>query len=205
MEKYEYFKKELSYIKNDKIRNSCKTMINLLPDYFFEIPASSTGKYHPEFSLGERGLVRHVKAAVRIAKDLLDNPTIGSKYTDLEKDLMIMTLILHDGLKSGLKHNRYTQFNHPTLIKNYIIENKDKLELSEKELNFVCKAIEAHMGPWNKDYDGNEVLPVPKTKYESFVHMCDYLASRKYLNINFDSNDNILECQQKKVDKIRSL
>ncbi len=193
MEKFEYFKKELTYIKNEKIRNSCKTMVNLLPDYFFEIPASSTGKYHPEFTLGVGGLVRHVKAAVRIAKDLLDNPIIGDKYKDDEKDLMLMALILHDGLKSGLTHNRYTQFDHPTLIKNYIMDNKDKLELSDSELKFIGKVIEAHMGPWNTDYNGNVLLPVPKTKYENFVHMCDYLASRKYLNIKFDNDNNIIE------------
>ena len=193
MEKYEYFKRELNYIKNSKIRNSCKTMINLLPDYFFMIPASSTGKYHPEFSLGDRGLVRHVKAAVKLAYDLLADPSIGDKYASDEKDLMIMTLILHDGLKSGLEHNKYTQANHPTLIKNYIIENKDKLELTDSEIKFVCKAIESHMGPWNTDYQGVEILPIPKTKYENFVHMCDYLASRKYLDIKFDSNDNIIE------------
>ncbi len=193
MEKVDYFKKELNYIKNPKIRNSCKTMIELLPDYFFEIPASSTGKYHPEFTLGTAGLVRHVKAAVIIARDLLENPAIGDKYTRDEKDLMLMALILHDGLKSGLTHNRYTQFDHPTLIKNYIMDNKDKLELTDAELKFVGKVIESHMGPWNKDYNGNEVLPVPKTKYENFVHMCDYLASRKYLNIKFDNNNEIIE------------
>lgn len=189
MEKYEHFNKELNYIKNKNIKESCKTMINLLPDYFFTIPASSTGKYHPEFTLGDGGLIRHVKAAVKIAKDLLDNPCIGDKYTDDEKDLMIMTLILHDGLKSGLEHNKYTQFNHPTLIKNYILENKDKLKLTDKEINFVCKAIESHMGPWNTNSYTNDVLPIPKTKYESFVHMCDYLASRKYLNIKFVDNE----------------
>ena len=192
MDKINYFQKELTYIKNERIRNSCKTMISLLPNYFFEIPASSTGKYHPEFTLGEAGLVRHVKAAVMIAKDLLDNPCIGSKYTSDEKDLMLMALMLHDGLKSGLTHNRYTQFDHPTLIKNYIMDNKDKLELTPDELKFVGRVIESHMGPWNKDYNGNEVLPVPKTKYENFVHMCDYLASRKYLNIKFDSNNDII-------------
>lgn len=192
MEKVDYFKKELSYIKESRIKESCMTMISLLPDYFFQIPASSTGKYHPEFTLGEGGLVRHVKAAVMIAKDLLDNPLIGDKYTSCEKDLMLMALILHDGLKSGMTHNRYTQFDHPILIKNYIIDNKDKLSLSDKELEFIGSVISAHMGPWNKDYNGNEVLPVPKTKYENFVHMCDYLASRKYLNIKFDNNNDII-------------
>ena len=192
MEKKDYFKKELSYIKNKNIKESCEVMINLLPDYFFTIPASSTGKYHPKFTLGDGGLVRHVKAAVLIAKDLLDNPTIGDKYTSDEKDLMIMTLILHDGLKSGLTHNRYTQVDHPTLIKNYILDNKDKLKLSDSELKFVARAIESHMGPWNTDYNGNEILPKTKTKYQNFVHMCDYLASRKYLNIEFDNNNDII-------------
>ena len=45
------------------------------------------------------------------------------------------------------------------------------------------------MGPWTKDYKGNEVLPKPVNKYQKFVHMCDYLASRKFLNINFKENE----------------
>ena len=192
MEKRDYFKKELEFIKDNKIKNSCLTMIELLPDYFFEIPASSTGKYHPEFTLGKAGLVRHVKAAVRIGYELLMDPVIGDKYTSHEKDLMLMSLILHDGLKSGLEHNRYTQVDHPTLIKNYIVANKDKLELTDEDITFIGKVIESHMGPWNKDYDGNPILPVPKTKYESFVHMCDYLASRKFLNVKFDNNNDII-------------
>ena len=51
--------------------------------------------------------------------------------------------------------------------------------------SFIGKVIESHMGPWNTDYNGNEVLPKPKTKYENFVHMCDYLSSKKFLNVNF--------------------
>ena len=187
--KHEVFKKELDYIKDERIRKSCSTILDILPDYFYEIPASSTGKYHPSFSLGDGGLVRHVKVAVRIAKELLDNPCIGNKYNQNEKDMMIMTLILHDGLKSGLVHNRYTQANHPTLIKNFVIENKDKIELTEKELDFFAHAVESHMGYWNTDYDGNEILPRPKTKYENFVHMCDFLSSKRFLDVKFENNE----------------
>ena len=89
--KHEVFRRELDYIKDDRIRKACETVLDMLPDYFYEIPASSTGKYHPEFSLGTGGLVRHVKVAVRIAKELLDNPCIGDKYTDNEKDIMIFS------------------------------------------------------------------------------------------------------------------
>ena len=187
--KHEVFNKELSYIKDERIRSSCATILDMLPDYFYEIPASSTGKYHPAFSLGEGGLVRHVKVATRLAKELLDNPCIGDKYTSNEKDLMLMTLILHDGLKSGLNHSKYTQANHPTLIKNFVLENKDKISLTDSELDLFAHAVESHMGPWNTDFDGNEILPKPKTKYENFVHMCDFLSSKKFLNVNFDNNE----------------
>jgi len=55
MNKVEIFKKELSYIKNSKYLESAKVMLELLPDYFFSIPASSTGKYHPSFAQGDMG------------------------------------------------------------------------------------------------------------------------------------------------------
>ena len=185
------FSKELEYIKSEKIKNACQKMIELLPDYFFEVPASSTGKYHPEYALGEGGLLRHTKAAVRIAYELLNDPCIGDKYTQDEKDLMIMALILHDGLKSGLNHEKYTRFDHPILIADYIMDNEEELGLEVEEIEFLCDAVKTHMGSWTTDYDGVEVLEKPKTKYQKFVHMCDYLASRKCLLVPFDKNDDI--------------
>ena len=185
------FSKELEYIKSEKIKNACQKMIELLPDYFFEVPASSTGKYHPEYALGEGGLLRHTKAAVRIAYELLNDPCIGDKYTQDEKDLMIMALILHDGLKSGLNHEKYTRFDHAILIADYIMDNEEELGLEVEEIEFLSDAVKTHMGSWTTDYDGVEVLEKPKTKYQNFVHMCDYLASRKCLLVPFDKNDDI--------------
>lgn len=188
MEKEKYFEREYSYIKDAKKREDIKCLVNGLPDYFFEIPAASTGKYHPEFANTEHGLVKHTKVAVRMAKELLDNPGLNN-FTDDEKDLIIMALILHDGLKSGKTKEKYTRFDHPLLAVSYIKDNKDKLSLSEEEIELICSMISSHMGIWNKDFDGNEVLPVPKTKYERFVHMCDYLASRKVFDVKFNGID----------------
>ena len=102
---------------------------------------------------------------------------------------MIFALVLHDGLKSGLIKEEYTKVDHPILISNYIKENKDKLTLTDNEIEFICNVIESHMGPWNTDYKGNEVLPKPINKYQRFVHMCDFLASRKFLDAKFTNND----------------
>ena len=188
--KTECFKEEINYIKNKDYIEDFKTLIDLIPDYFFEVPASSTGKYHPKFSLGDGGLLRHTKAAVRIAYELLNDPCIGDKYKDNEKDLMLIALTMHDSVKSGIPKEQYTRFDHPLLASKLIKENKDKLKyMKESEIKLICRVIESHMGPWNTHpYTKEEVLPIPKDKYENFVHMCDYLASRKFLEVAFEDN-----------------
>lgn len=191
MNKAEIFKKELSYIKNNKYKEEAKKLIELLPDYFFEIPASSTGKYHPKFAQGEGGLVRHTKVAVRMCFELSNNNSIGYSFTDDEKDLMLIALIMHDGVKSGIPKEKYTRVDHPLLAANLIKENKEKLNFTEGEIKFITSVIETHMGEWNKDFNGNEVLPVPKNKYQRFVHMCDFLASKKFIEVPF-VNDEII-------------
>lgn len=188
MEKIEYFNKEYEYIKNDKKKNDIRYLVSKLPDYFFEIPASSTGKYHPDFASTSHGLVKHTKVAVRIAKELLDNPGLNN-FTDDEKDIIIMALILHDGCKSGMVKEKYTRFDHPLIICDLINENRSKLSLNDGEVNLLTKIISSHMGIWNKDYNGNEVLPIPKDKYQRFVHLCDYLSSKKFIDVKFDGID----------------
>ena len=189
---HEKFNKEINYIKNDRIKNSLIIMLDRLPDYFYHVPASSTGKYHPSFSLGEGGLLRHTKAAVRIAYELFNDESINN-FTQDEKDLIIFSLTLHDGLKSGMEHSKYTKVEHPLLAAKYVKDNTKNLGMSDEDIEFICNVISSHMGAWNKDFDGNEVLPIPKNKYQNFVHMCDYLASRKVIKLDFDENNNIVE------------
>ena len=190
MSKIDIFEKEISYIKDSKKREDIKTLLCLLPDYFYEVPASSTGKYHPDFALGDGGLVRHTKVAVRMAIELLNNNSVGMKFSDGDKDLIIMALILHDGVKSGMEHSKYTKFDHPLLVSKLIMENKDKISLEIDDLRKLCSMIESHMGEWTVDpYTKEDVLPKPKNAEQRFVHMCDYLASRKFIDVKFIDND----------------
>ena len=191
MDKEEMFLDELSYIENEDYSDALLNIINMLPDYWFHEAASSTGKYHPEYALGEGGLLRHSKAAMRIGFELLSNPAIGGKYTQREKDLMLMALLVHDGLKLGIPQGKYTRFDHPILMADFVVKNKDEIGLNEEDALFMSDVIKTHMGVWTKDYDGNEVLEAPKTKYQNFVHMCDFLASRKCLQVPFDKDNKI--------------
>ena len=191
MEKEEMFLDELSYIENEDYSDALLNIINMLPDYWFHEAASSTGKYHPEYALGEGGLLRHSKAAMRIGFELLSNPAIGGKYTHREKDLMLMALLVHDGLKLGIPQEKYTRFDHPILMANFILENQEEIGLTKEDATFMAEVIKTHMGPWITDYNGNDVLEKPQTKYQTFVHMCDFLASRKCILVPFDKNNNI--------------
>ena len=189
MDREELFLDELGYIKDEELAEALLNIINLLPEYWLEEAASSTGKYHPEYALGKGGLLRHSKAAMRIGYELLNNPCIGDKYTDREKDLMLMSLLVHDGLKLGLPQEKYTRFDHPILMGKFILDNMKEIGLNKEDANFMNDVIKTHMGPWTTDYDGNEVLEKPKTKYQNFVHMCDFLASRKCILVPFEDNN----------------
>lgn len=189
MSKSEIFTKEISYIKDESYKENIKKLIELLPDYFFEVAASSTGKYHPKYALGDGGLVRHTKAAVRIAHELLENKSVSGNFNEREKDLMIMALIMHDGFKHGLKKSTYTVFDHPLVVANFIKDNKDKLTLNDEDINFIAEVISSHMGEWNTNPYSDVILPIPKNRYQKFVHMCDFLASKKFINMDFVGND----------------
>ena len=64
--KSELFKNELKTITSDDIRDFAKVVLDDAPDYFFKVAASSTGKYHQAYALGDGGLMRHTKAVLRI-------------------------------------------------------------------------------------------------------------------------------------------
>ena len=106
------FEEELTLIKNDEIREITARLLDGAPEYFWHVAASSSGKYHPAYALGEGGLVRHVKAAVRFANHLF----VINDFTEKEQDYIISALLLHDILKHGKDGDvGHTVFEHPIL------------------------------------------------------------------------------------------
>ena len=192
-DKIKVFEVEFKYIKDDDIRKDAEYLISNLPDYYFEVDASSTGKYHPKYAQGPGGLSRHVKSAVKMANSLLSDPAIGGVYSTRDQDLIYLALLIHDGLKYGKVKEQYTRFDHPILISDFVEENKDKLKMTDEDRKKVRGAVASHMGPWNTNSYSDVILPIPKAPMEKFVHMCDYLASRRFIVLEFDENDNVID------------
>lgn len=199
----EHFEQELAYIVNDDLRKIVAETLNQSPECIVHIPASSSGRYHPVYSLGEGGLMRHVKAAVGIAHCMIEteifkNLTMGvNVYSDemlaFYKDAAYAALILHDCCKPDDTEKHGTRFDHPLLAANLFKEvtkkhiNQSNMIYMKNVVPMVYGAIASHMGQWNTaPYAKDIVLPKPKSGVEQFVHMCDYLGSRKFLTFEFD-------------------
>lgn len=171
---------EINLIDNYELKSFVAHCVCEAPDYFFTMPASTTGKYHPEYSLGEGGLVRHTQAAVKIAADLLSL----EQYKKLNKDTIIAALILHDSIKKGFDGSKYTAFSHPLDASEFLAKqaSKRKFKGISEQVDNVRRLIESHMGQWNEDKRSPGItLPKPLLEDEKLVHLCDYLASRRYI------------------------
>lgn len=179
----------LCTIENDDIKEFALKVLDDLPEYIWSVPASSTGKYHPAYSLGEGGLMRHQIAVVRFLNFFFELEQYSSKLTSREMDLMRVAALVHDGMKSGTMEqfaaSKYTKFEHPILMANKIREYKG--ELPDEELELIAEAISKHMGAWNTDKKSDLVLPKPNDKFSRMLHVADYLASRKSLTVDFEN------------------
>ena len=186
------FKGSFQLINNLQVRKFAQWITRNAPDYFFEIPASSTGKYHPKYSLKDGGLVLHTLSTIIFANHLF--PLYN--FNQLEQDLIIASLIMHDMAKNGIEiengkvvqESNYTVAKHPIAICEYVEYLYKTSDEVDDDIIFIFKEgywdiikgnIQSHMGQWNKDRSGKEILPLPATREQFFVHQCDYLASRK--------------------------
>lgn len=171
-------------IDNLEVRHVVTTFLEQVPEYFWHMPASTTGKYHPAYALGEGGVVRHTKAAFYIAEELF----VINDFSDYEKDIIRAAILLHDTFKKGWPEQQYTVADHPVIAAKKLVEcfaegTREEIVVSRD----IAWLIYTHMGQWNKRPDGTEFAPVPETKLQRFVAMCDYLASRKCIEFNFDA------------------
>ena len=172
---------EVAQIDDDKIREFVKmTLDNVDPIHRLK-PASSTGKYHPKFASGEGGLIRHIKVVVRNVLELIRaTPAVES-----EKDELIAAAIIHDMWKypEGRDHE-FTAFDHPALGAKWCIDHG---------FETIGRLVAAHQGIWttSRQMPGFE-NEQPRKFDEWLLHYSDLMASRAYLDCNFDDMGDLV-------------
>lgn len=175
------FRKELDLITDERIKAFVAWyLVSRTPSYFWKIGASSSGKYHPPFSQGEGGLVRHTKAVVYFCDELL-RMSQWAYMTDCRKNYAYAACILHDTIKYGFEEeiNKDEYRNHAENAAANI--EAAWMEYYEERAPYeLVQAVRSHMGQWSSERDDRPFTPIDR-----LVHMADYIASRPMItNLN---------------------
>ena len=174
MEKAKYFEREINLIQNEDYRMFVAYYLkHYCPEYFWEIGASSSGKYHPQFSQGKGGLVRHTKAVVMFAEELLRMSSymyMSEEY----KDYVIMACIVHDTCKYGM-----SEFDKAKAIYTYLGENVEYVnDDSENQKKVIMKTHYLY-----------EAICKKKTNCDGFANAFSLLCSMNGIK-NFEKMDD---------------
>lgn len=175
-----HFTNELNMIVDTELRGFVAWYLEYrTPAYFWTSGASSSGKFHPKFSQGVGGLVRHTKAAVMFADELLRLNTYAY-MPQMFKDYAIAAILMHDTRKYGdgdeIDKTQY-QAHGPNGAAAVSSAWKEYfMDWPTPEL--LILAIASHMGQWEPDKDFR-----PFTQIDRLVHLADYLSSRAFLDI----------------------
>ena len=178
-EKISCFAFELSEIKDENLKKFLTIILEGTGDWFYHDPASTSGKYHPKYALGDGGLMRHTRAVAYWTKELYRTELFD--VNERQAELLYVAAILHDIRKHTAtggyiqKHARAgydlilaTQAEHPEL-------------LSKEEAQYMSDAVSTHMGVWGVK-DGERK---PTSDAEKLLHIADYSASRKEIIMEF--------------------
>lgn len=174
------FINEIGDIKDADLKAFATELIANADDYFFVVPASSSGKYHPPFDLGDGGLVRHTRLVAYMARSLAESYC----FSDYDTDCLIVAALAHDIKKQGNGDTGHTVWDHPILAMHYVQEiyGKTNFNVPADTIEKISNAVSSHMGKWGNEprfCKGNTPLPMPVTEFDKALQAADYVASRK--------------------------
>lgn len=157
---------EINAIYCEDVRDATIRMfLDGVPEYFWERPSSSTGKYHSPDERGKHGNWIHTKRVFVAYTNISDSYVEGGELTDYHRECGKAAALLHDTLKYGWPSdgNDHTVNDHDIIAANvaeHISEAPDE----------VVSLIDSHMGPWGEG-------PLPETTNEWVFHTADKSAS----------------------------
>lgn len=185
---------EVSLIQDEGIRSFTQYVLDRAPNYFWTVPSSSTGKYHPRQSNGIGGLIRHVRSMVYFAGILCRAYSVEGK----EKDIVISACILHDLLKYGDPMQKHTTKTHDKEGADYVFKlgvsyctEVEQPVVTKQTVLDICKAIAYHMGQWTSD-NRKKMFPEEYTRTELIVHLADMVSAGNQVNLDFLENKSYI-------------
>ena len=183
-QKIAVFRPCLEKFETEEMRLYCEDMIKQIPDYIFEMPSSTSGKYHNQTQCLPHGQIYHVVMFAEIMNYRLSLKGNKEKFkSPTQRDAMRCTPIFHDALKCGLNGSTFSVHEHPMLAGQWVRETKVEHDIDDKIKEAIARMCERHSGEWTTSKKSSIVLPEPENAMELFVHECDYLSSRNNIDM----------------------
>lgn len=174
---------EINQIEDEGLKAGViRTFLYGCPDYFWERPSSSSGKYHSIDERGEYGNWLHTKRVFAEFCNLAESWVKLGVITEQQVEEGKAAALIHDMMKYGWpsEQNEHTIQNHDLVAAEVA---RDIGGLPEE----VCEIIERHMGPWGKG-------PDPEDGIALLLHTADKSAARASNDIGvLDPADEIRE------------
>lgn len=176
-----FFEHEIQHIESEDLRDFVRFFFNeKVGAWFWKSGASSSGKYHPNFTKGEGGLVRHTRAVEWVCEELLRMSSYAYMKAEY-KDYARVACLLHDTCKygEGDEENKDCYKTHGALAADAVYNAWHEFFTGGDHCpELLLMAIRSHMGQWVEDRDDR-----PFTNIDRLVHLADYIASRPFWDI----------------------
>jgi len=181
-EKLNFFANELANITDKNLKEFVSIILTGTDDWFYHDAASTSGKYHPKFALGDGGLARHTRAVVYWVKEIARSEMFNVDARQTE--LLIAAAIIHDIRKHTATGGYIAK--HARAAHDLVIETQAQNSglLSADDAKYIADAVSTHMGIWGVR-DGERK---PTSDSEKLLHLADLMASRKEISLDiFDT------------------
>lgn len=201
-QKIAVFQPLLDKFETEEMRLYCMDMIEQIPDYIFDMPSSTSGKYHNKTQCQPHGQIYHILMFAEILNYLLALKCNKEKFkSPQQRDAMRCVPIFHDALKCGLEGGSWTVHEHPMLAGKWVREAHVEHNIDDKAKEAIARMCERHSGEWTTSKKSKVILPEPENEMERMIHMCDILSSRNnidmpvpdYLRDIFDDTEEKIE------------
>jgi hypothetical protein len=157
---------EVDAIYNEELRQqTIDYFLNCCPDFFWEKPASATGKYHPPDESEKHGTWLHTKRVFATYANLSESFAELQLITEDERNCGKAAALIHDTFNYGWpSENRdMTTSEHDVIaaaVANYVADLPEE----------VIYLVHSHMGSWAS---GKQ----PQTEHELLFHLSDMSAA----------------------------
>jgi hypothetical protein len=189
----EVFAYELAALSPSVALFVIRSFAAIAPEWFWHVPPSMSGRYHPREFRRPGGLVAHVKRTYWWAERLLD--TLPPEQAAGIRDALLAAVLLHDlhkfsppeilddlgyDIDADNATRHHGDWTAACLV--HLWDHSDRKlpgQMSEMDYLLIVEGVRCHMGRWGSPELPGEDTSDSHRRVVDLVHLADYIAAQR--------------------------